>query len=294
MEEITITFDEVLARYEYEPGLKDLFVEGVSDKYLIEDFLSAKGVYDISVFEIDSVDFEEVYKGMDPEEAKKLHDNNKNRVSYLSKELDRQYGDKGLKVLCIIDVDEDFTFGRDLSNSVAAYTDYNSIDMYLFTESTIGDFLKKALRIRRQYNVAHIMNCLAKVCRQLYFVNFLRLKYSPESPRFENDRDFTSTKAFELTLDFDSFWSKSLQRYKLTGKKDALKSEYDDLYAKEPIDVRLEMKGHDFVKCFYLAISKAGRKPEMSEEIFANVLWKFADQNFLAEQPLFKRILALR
>lgn len=293
MEEITITFDEVLARYEYEPSLKDLFVEGVSDKYLIEDFLSAKGVYDISVFEIDSVDFEEVYKGMEPEEAKKLHDNNKNRVSYLSKELDRQYGDKGLKVLCIIDVDEDFIFGIDLRNRVTAYTDYNSMDMYLFTEKTIGDFLKKTLRIRRQYNVADIMKSLSNVCRQLYFINFLRLKHSPGATRLDNDKDFSSTKSFELNLDFESYWTKSLQRMNLMGRKDELKAEYNKLYANTQKDARLEMKGHDFVKCFYLAISKAGKKPDMGEDIFANVLWGHADQDYLAAQPLFQRILAL-
>lgn len=293
MEEIAITFDEVLARYEYEPELKDLFVEGASDKFLIEDFLSANDVYDISVFEIESVDFEDVYKGMDLVEAKKLRDNNKKRVSYLSKELDRLYGDKGLKVLCIIDVDEDYTFGKDLRNSVTAYTDYNSMDMYLFTEKTIGDFLKKTLRIRRQYNVADIMLCLSNVCRQLYFINYLRLKYNPKAPRIDNDRDFSGTKAFELSLDFDSYWKKSLQKCSLMAKKDELKAEYDSLFADTKLDVRLEMKGHDFVKCFYLAISKAGKKPDMSEDIFANVLWGHADMDHLATQPLFQRIMAL-
>lgn len=293
MEEITRTFDEVLARYEYEPGLKDLFVEGLSDKYLIEDFLTANEVYDISVFEIDSVDFEEVYKGMEQAEAKTLKDNNKNRVSYLSQAIDRQYGEKELKVLFVIDVDEDYTFGIDLRNSVTAYTDYNSMDMYLFSENTIGDFLKKALRIRRQYNVVEIMNSLAKVCRQLYFVNFLRLKHSPEAPRLDNDRDFHSNKSFELILDFDSYWNKSLQKFNLFGMKDALKAEFDELYAKDRLDVRLEMKGHDFVKCFYLALSKAGKKPDMSQDIFANVLWQYVDKKNLAQQSLFQRILAL-
>lgn len=50
------TLDEILAIYAFEPGLKDIFLEGRADKNFIEWYLRANGVRDVSVYPIDLID----------------------------------------------------------------------------------------------------------------------------------------------------------------------------------------------------------------------------------------------
>ena len=48
--------DELITRYEYEPEIRDIYVEGPSDKAFITWFLSESGAVKVDVYEIEVVD----------------------------------------------------------------------------------------------------------------------------------------------------------------------------------------------------------------------------------------------
>ena len=58
------------------------------------------------------------------------------------------------------------------------------------------------------------------------------------------------------------------------------------------VDVRLEMRGHDFISVLYHALYKH-KRISMSEEDFANSTWLCLDSKLLEVEPLFQRVLAL-
>lgn len=58
------------------------------------------------------------------------------------------------------------------------------------------------------------------------------------------------------------------------------------------VDIRLEMRGHDFISVLYHALYKH-KRISMSEEDFANSIWLCLDSQLLEAEPLFQRVLAL-
>jgi hypothetical protein len=50
------TLEELVTRYQLEPGLRDIYVEGKTDKILLEWFLEQRGVKSFAVYEIDTVE----------------------------------------------------------------------------------------------------------------------------------------------------------------------------------------------------------------------------------------------
>lgn len=48
--------EELIARYELEPSLCDIYVEGLTDKFLIQWFLDKLGIDNYAIYEIDTVE----------------------------------------------------------------------------------------------------------------------------------------------------------------------------------------------------------------------------------------------
>lgn len=51
------TVEEIISICKLEPSTKNIYVEGLSDKLVIDTFLKKQKINDISVFDIDCVDF---------------------------------------------------------------------------------------------------------------------------------------------------------------------------------------------------------------------------------------------
>lgn len=78
------TVDEVISICKLEPSTKNIYVEGISDKIVIDNFLKKQKKSDISVYNIDCIDYSEVFTGMPPEDIKVLKESNKEKVAYLA------------------------------------------------------------------------------------------------------------------------------------------------------------------------------------------------------------------
>lgn len=283
-------YREVVAIAKFEPGFRSVFVEGVSDKYLVENFLSRNLISGVGVYAIEMIDLEEKFgEGMNEAVVEELRSNNKKRVVFLAEQLRSETGSDGFPVLCIIDRDWDFVLGENCSCLFLHYTDYNSMELYLFKKDVIERFLRQGHRINN-VDVRALMDSLSKVARQLFHVHCI--VHENRKSMVENKKDLEFDKGTCVcSLDLDSFWRKTMNKCELTAKASKLRMLYDTRIAKS-CDARMEMRGHDFVGLLYFCVKKMKSRLSMDEEEFANVFWQYVDLDELGKEPLFEKIKA--
>lgn len=135
------SIEELLARYENEPNLQDVYVEGLFDKELFSVCLEAQGKFDEVIYDIDSVDVPKEIL-----EEYSLTSGNKQRVIALAKRLSVISGNPSYR--CIVDRDLDHWFSELESVPRLVWTDYASIELYFFTNEILGHILIKASKAK--------------------------------------------------------------------------------------------------------------------------------------------------
>ena len=68
---------ELITLYYLEPKLRDIYIEGITDKLVIERFLKKNKISDVKIIEIDSINFTELY-----DEFPEIKRNNKKKGHY--------------------------------------------------------------------------------------------------------------------------------------------------------------------------------------------------------------------
>ena len=71
-------FSEVLAICRLEPKMRNIIVEGITDKLVVERFLKKEHKTGISIMNVDMICFDDEYKEMSDEEVKVLKESNNN------------------------------------------------------------------------------------------------------------------------------------------------------------------------------------------------------------------------
>jgi len=154
------SIDELYARYDLEPELQDVYVEGLFDKEVLERCFQKNSERDRVVYEIGSVriPFETLYKHG-------LTEGNKQRVIALAKELSGLPGDQ--KYRCIVDRDLDHWISSLETVPRLAWTEHVSLELYFFTEETLNDILIVTAKTKIS-SIRNYTNSLAEVLRFLY------------------------------------------------------------------------------------------------------------------------------
>jgi hypothetical protein len=130
------TIDEVVALHDLEGSdIREVFVEGLSDKYFLEHFLIEYGLADVGVYEIETVEVptDEVLK-------RGLEDGNRGRVVTLACLLEDQV--QVNELVCIADADFDH-FKEIVHNcALLLVSDYCSVELYAFNERTLSKLFR--------------------------------------------------------------------------------------------------------------------------------------------------------
>jgi hypothetical protein len=132
-EENRWSISELIARYELEPELIDVFVEGTFDReVLAQSVPRTRG--GPAFYEIDTVDVKPALLAKHG-----LTSGNKQRVIALARELATLPAEA--KVICLVDRDLDHWFGELLSTPRLKWTRYCSIESHFLTPATVIDVL---------------------------------------------------------------------------------------------------------------------------------------------------------
>ena len=97
---------ELIAKYRREPSLRDLYVEGPSDKHFFHLYFQQLGIPEVSIFEINQAN-------VSPELIKthSLQSKNRDRVVAFALELEKNLDPRASYVYCIADMDFNFVLG---------------------------------------------------------------------------------------------------------------------------------------------------------------------------------------
>lgn len=135
------------------------------------------------------------------------------------------------------------------------------------------------------------MLSIGNVCRFLFFLHSYLIPFNGRMVDF--CKSFSYDKhTNECKLDMEKYLSKILQNNKLSDKAKIISDKLRSQLNVPAVDVRLEMRGHDFISVLYHALYKH-KRISMSEEDFANCTWLCLDSQLLEAEPLFQRVLAL-
>src|SRR5580704_9493260 len=116
---------ELVALYRLEPTVRDVFVEGSTDRSIVAWFLQREGLANASVREIDCVEIPG-----DMLARYQLSGGNRSKVIALGKELGQSLGEASIQATAIIDNDFDRLLGRNQGCGLILTSDYTSMDMY--------------------------------------------------------------------------------------------------------------------------------------------------------------------
>ncbi|GAA6619210.1 hypothetical protein [Scytonema sp. NUACC26] len=287
--EIRRSLNELVARYELEPELRDIYVEGKTDKLLLEWFLKQKGQEGFAVYEIDTVDIP----------AQKLfefglNDSKRGRVIYLALFLQKMLSEIPPHLTCVADKDFDWLFDIEYICDLLLFTDYSCLEMYLYNEITIDKFLRLSLRLN-QIKTRNVLYQVSKILEKLYLLRATNEAFKLQMEWLDKFEDCCSINANKILFDIEKFIGKYLNKNRRNTQKDLFINKFNELAAKKLVDLRYKMHGHDFNEVLLWYIRPYLRKEirhSYNSEILAGALLGCIDIEQLAQESLFQKLVS--
>jgi hypothetical protein len=276
---------ELAARYENEPTLRDVYVEGQFDAAVVSWFLREHGCEEAVVYEIDTV---EVPKPVLDKYG--LDEGHKGRVIALCLELAELVKVPG-QVAGIADRDYDSLRGIRYESPLLRFTDYSCMEMYCFNEEVLARFFHFFVR-KPGYTPEAFIPAVRGVLQEAFLMRAanLELRYGLEWLELVGQ-----CKVTQGAVEFDSveFAKKYLNR----GAKLRLLDEFNAQLAAFRAavlgsDPRHCINGHDFVGLLARYIRAAVRNKNLADEdAVERQLTADLDYRSLAAEPLFRELL---
>lgn len=242
------TIEDLIARYENEPELKDIYVEGAFDQEILTGCLREAGIDDRVVYWIDSVDI--------PVELLKKHhlsEGMKQRVIALARELSAV----GSSHRCVVDRDFDHWIGAIENTPGLIWTEYSALELYFFKEDVLKDILIVAAKARiNDWNT--FTDSLIHALKTLFAIRLTALQLQWSIDWLTPDRCLQFSNS---TIVFDRvvFIERLLQKNSKIADLVAFNSKYDEIQKTLVGDHRLFIHGHDFVEMLAWSVGKSSQ-----------------------------------
>ena len=233
------TIRELVARYELEPGLRDLFVEGLMDRRIYGWYLNQVASKRVTVFEIDSIEI--------PSDVLLSHglgSGNRARIIALALELDGGLTSVLPTVRCIADSDFDFIFRFRIEAEHLLYTDYTSVDLYTYEE----DLLKKALWLGfnvPQAVIAPLVESISSVLEDVFIVRAANQKLDWGMRLIPFTR-CCAIEGLSVTFDKNDFIDRCLDSNSRRNERIVFEEFCEELQAVYLDDHRQRIRGDDY------------------------------------------------
>lgn len=271
--------EELISVYELEPELKDIYVEGLTDKSLISYFFDEEDV-DVSVYEISEIDFSE-YVEQNPQ----IYRNHRNQILFLSSILTSKV-ETSSKVAMIVDLDF-FQLDNDIDiNCFHLFpTDYSCLEAYAFNVEHLDKFFKLFLQ-RLNINSSLILNEIEEPLKDLYVIRYISKKYNLQ--KLDLDRVFkVDKKAMSVSFDTSDYVHKLLNKNSLLSIKENFIEQFHKIKQQLNQDIRFNINGHDFVYLLYLYLKKATNIKFINEKTIERALFLGCENPKLKKYQLF-------
>lgn len=279
--------NELIALYSFEPDLKDIYVEGVNDKNLIEWVLSAHNIKDIRVYLIDGVEVND--------DILKRHGlnkgSNRSKVLALSAELAQSSLPVTCKIVCIADRDQEDYLPSGLGNCYLEFTDYNSIELYLFKSSMIRKFISLVLG-GFPISEDRLMAQSIPILEDLYVLR-LAGQVLGWNMKWIKLKKYVQINE-EFSFDHERFQKAYLQKNRKWNGRVVFEAKVEELRSMLKDEPRFRLRGHDLIDLFYHAVKKRKTSRKFGDvDTFRGAFMGCLELSELSVERLFQRILAL-
>jgi hypothetical protein len=275
---------EIIALYKLEKSIKDIYVEGNSDKLFIENYLKNKKS-NRNVVPVDIVDFSEL--PIEYLEALEIK-SNRNKAIILSKLLDEKLPQTSVR--CLIDKDFD-DYVNSMTNIKLIRTDFSCLESYLFCEEVIEKFIKIGIG-NFPYDANFIIKQLASVLKPLFCIRLYRELNYPSAKLVDiNGNLLIDKKTGIINFNENDYLNKFINKNNLSKETDKISIAYKALYQKLNLEIRHHINGHDFLDIFFLYVNKIKNTPNFKEENFSKALFLTVETPMIENYPLFKSIV---
>lgn len=281
--------DEILALHRLEPSVGDIYVEGETDRALIEWFLGLEGSRKIAVYPIDAVDV--------PGDAFRLvgleSTLNRNRVIALARWLNVKAGERSPRICCVVDADFDRILGRCLTEPLLSYTDYTSMEMYFFNPQVLGKFLTLGAHCKRHSPVT-LLKEMSRALTRIFLLRATneRLNWKMKFPRLKK---YVSLKSGHIRFREREYVAATLMANRHFSRSYEFAEATKECQSTAPPDPRHNIRGHDFTWLLLRWLSKLGRRGCRygSQDTLEAALRGAMERDFVTREPLFVRLRSL-
>ncbi|MFI9728534.1 hypothetical protein [Streptomyces sp. NPDC052092] len=253
--------------YEAEPELCDIYVEGRTDRVLIEHLLEGT---DVRVWEDGDVDV--------PSELVLAGGNevgSKGRIATIARALDLQFADTALKVRCIIDADCDRVTGTTSSDSKhLRYTDFTCIEAYFWDVPHVQKYLKLGLHDTLGQTAEQLIASVNPILRDAFLLRAGHLHIG-EGWHWIDISSCVSAKKGVVSFDRDKWIAKYLQANAAWHRRTDFENAVEIYRHRLSDDIRTCLHGHDLTK------------------IVAEVVRAAVKPNYLGQVEVVSRMLAM-
>jgi hypothetical protein len=279
------TLEEIVARYELEPDLRDVYVEGEFDAFLIRWLLDEAGISSVFVYEIATVNI--------PSELvseAQAENNNRGRVIALAQKLDKALGTQARQATLIIDRDFDSLLDRSLETDFLLVTDYSCMEMYLFNEWHIKKFFTLVLQ-EPNIIVRDTIRHMVSVLQDLYLVRFYNSVNSLGLESMSFIRCCELDSSGEIHFDREEFLVRYLNKNGAINLKEKILRETESYRARLSSDYRMNANAHDFFELMEWLSRKMKPRCFKNSEAFCRAFAGCFEASRVQTEPLFNKLL---
>jgi len=250
------TIPELIARYELEPELIDVFVEGSLDREILTQAVQRSSLGPM-FYEVDSVN-------VSAELLKKygMSSGNKQRVIALANEL------SGLpaaaKVTCLVDRDLDHWFTDLVGSNRLKWSMYCSLECHFLTPESVRDIAQTTARARIE-RLDTFQSSLLIALRTLFSLRLVDREMNL-ALSWTALRKYLSREGDAMVFDNTKYVTALLHaNAKRTIAPEFLERQQTWI-RKLNCDIRLSARGHDYTELLAWAISEFGGQKEFASE----------------------------
>jgi len=275
--------EELIAIYILEGNMLDLYVEGPTDKFIIDNYLDYKRK-NKSVIEIDDVNFssiKEKYKDLN------LY-SNKDKLIALSRILSENK--ITTRVKCIVDRDFDGLLNNIEQNEFLLYTDFSCLESYFYCKEHIDKLLSFGIRnypIETDFVINQIGNVLYGIFK-LRLIN-KHFSFNFTKPKIESNTP-VNKKTGVCDFNFTNYLNIFIKSNNISDRAEEIEHFLQVIEEKIDSDIRYNLNGHDFVEVLFNYINKTKNTANFRLENFERTFYLAVQPNHLDRYVLFETL----
>lgn len=242
------SIEELLVRYDLEPNLADVFVEGAFDKQILSEVFSHIS-RETSFYEIDAVNV--------PHELLVSHgltSGNKQRVMALSKELENL--EKHALVRCLVDRDLDHWFDEVKDTTRLRWTKFCAIENHFISKEIVTDLVIKTASAKVN-DVKTLSESLFEILKSLYALRLADRELTL-SLTWVSLKKYLAREGDALRFDIRQYMNATLGANAVLSEKNAFERSVQNWQERLNCDIRLASRGHDYSQLLAITISQFG------------------------------------